>query len=329
LAFKNENIKTKLKIWLLGKREICTFKSHSIYRLALGVVEKKYNLLKKTTSIIILLLTMNLNSVNACLCRWSGGLVKNVQENSLTIHGRVIKLKTFTEIYKNTVATSIEVEILTKLKGEEKRKYITVWGDRGADCRPYLSGMRVGSEWIFSLQKIENEEYAISICGEHFTPVKGNKTWGYILYNDKCSIEKPIIMTIDSLRLAIENPNEFIFPTKSCKEGELKYFIAADQLPKVAENVTIIEFLKEKLNIQKRLSKYDDMITIEIFVDKNGQVEKIDYAEDYFQTSKMKRKYGKKIINLLKESSPWVPGKHRNENIPMKLILEIRIEELL
>lgn len=255
--------------------------------------------------------------------------MKNAQKNHLTIHGKVNRLITYTEVYEDTVTTSIEVEIITKLKGEETREYITVWGDRGADCRPYLSGIQIGSEWIFSLHKIANEEYAVSICGEHITPVKENKTWGYLLYNDRCTIEKPVIMTIDSLQLVIKNPTEFIFPTKSCKEGESDYYTDANQHPKVTENKTIIDFLREELNIQKDLSKYEDRITIEVIVGKNGNVEKVDYAEGYFQTGKMKRKYGKKIIKLLKESSPWIPGRHRNENIAMKLILHIKVEELI
>ena len=293
-----------------------------------GVI-KKLRPLKKIILITISLIVVNLNSINACSCGWNGGLVKNAQESPLTVHGKVNKLITFTEVYGDTVTTSIEVEILAKLKGEELRKHITVWGDRGADCRPYLSGIQIGSEWIFSLHKINNEEYAVSICGEYITPVKENKTWGYILYNDRCTIEEPIIMTIDSLKLAIENPNKFTFPTKSCIEGELNYYTDANQLPKVTKDKTIIEFLKEKLNIQKDLSKYEDKIIIEVFIDENGNIDKVDYAKDYFQAGKMKRRYGRKIIKFLKESSPWIPGRHRNENLPMKLVLPINAEELI
>ena len=286
--------------------------------------------MKKILSIFIIVLTINLNPIIGCSCGWNGGLVKNAQRNTLTIHGKVSKLKTFKEIYEDTVSTSIEVEIITKFKGEENRKFITVWGDRGADCRPYLSGIQIGSEWVFSLHQIKNNEYAISICGENITPVKENKTWGYILYNDRCSIEKSIIISVDSLQLAINNPSKFIFPTKSCEEGESNYFIEANQLPRIKEDKAIIQFLKEELNIRKDIrEKYEDRITIEVFVDRKGEVEKIGYSKNWLNSKKMKRKYGRKITKLLKESSPWIPARHQGKNIPMKLILEIKIEELI
>ena len=274
---------------------------------------------------------MNLETITACSCGdWTGGIVKNAQNNYLTIYGKVNKLRSFTEIFQDTVTTSIEVEILTKYKGQENRKFITVWGDRGSDCRPYLAGIQIGSKWVFSLHRIKNEEYAISICGENITPVVDNKTWGYILYNDRCTIEKPLIISIDSLQMAIDNPSKFIFPTKSCKDKEDKYFIEANNPPKIKEDKTIIQFLKENLNVKRDIrKKYEDKITLEIFVDEKGIIERIKYADNWLDSKKMKRKYGRKIIQLLENKSPWIPANHQNKNIPMKLTLEVKIEDLI
>lgn len=257
-------------------------------------------------------------------------MVKNAQRNALTIHGKVNKLISFKKIYDDTISTSIEVEILTKYKGDENRKFITVWGDRGSDCRPYLAGIKIGSEWIFSLHKIKNEEYAISICGENIIPVVENETWGYILYNDRCSIEKPLVLSIDSLQKAINNPSEFVHPTKSCEKGESKYFTEVNQPPKISENKSVSEFLKEKLNVKKDIrKKYGDYIIFEIYLDETGKVEKIKYRNKWSYTIKMKRRYGKKIIKLLKKESPWIPARHQGKNLPMKLRLEIKLEELI
>lgn len=286
--------------------------------------------MKKIILISIILIAINPTTITACSCGWDGGLVKNAQRSHLTIHGKVNRLLKFVEVYEDTVTRSIEVEIISKLKGEEKRKFITVWGDRGADCRPYLSGIKVGSEWIFSLHKIKNDEYAISICGEYITPVKENKTWGYILYNDRCTIENPMMITIDSLQLAIETPSRFVFPTKSCLKGEDKYFIEANNLPRIQEDKTINHLLKEKLTIKKDIrKKYEDRITLEIFVGENGVVEKINYANRWLDSKKVKKKYGAKIIEVLKNESPWIPGNHQNKNIPMKLTLVVKLEELI
>ncbi len=264
-----------------------------------------------------------------CDCDWNGGLVKNAQEMPLTIHGKVNNL-TLNSTFYDMTATYVEVEIIKILKGEEDRKYITVWGNAALHCQEDLSDIQIGSEWIMSLYKIGNEEYEVSNCGEYITPVNENKTRGHILYNHWCSTEKPIVMSIDSLQLAIANPSKFIFPTKSCQEGETEYYVKANQAPRISDYKSLIEFLKENLNVKRDIrKKYEDAITFEIFVDETGNLENINYREHFGFSKKMKRKYGSKIIRLLHESSPWIPAKHHGENIPLKLIIEIKIEDLI
>jgi len=276
---------------------------------------------------MLILLVVNFNLLLGCSCDWNGGLVKNAQTNTLTIQGKVHKLKTYTMINDYPKITSIEVEILVTLKGEDDRKFIIVRGDR---CRRYLSNFQVGSEWIFSLQRMENGEYTVSICGENITPVEKNKTKGYILYNDKCSIEEPINISIDSLILAIKNPEDFMFPAKSCFEGESKYFIEANEQPKISKEENVIEYLKEELNIKKDIRKRnEDKIMLELFVDEVGTIEKITYAENELNSKKMINKYGNRIIDLLQASSPWIPAKHRGQAIPMKFRVELTIETLI
>ena len=137
-------------------------------------------------------------------------------------------------------------------------------------------------------------------------------------------------MTVDSLQLAIENPSKFIFPTKSCKDKEEKYFIEANNPPRIQENTTAIQFLKDNLNVKRDIrKKYEDKITLEIFVDEKGIIEKIRYADNWLDSKKMKMKYGRRIIHLLKNESPWIPAHHQNKNISMKLTLEVKIEDLI
>jgi len=270
------------------------------------------------------------SSAFACSCGWNGGLVKNAQRNSLTVHGKVNRFLSFKEIRGDSIATSMEIEILSKLKGNESRNLITIWGDRGADCRPYLSGIRIGSEWILSLHEIGNNEYAVSICGEHITAVKENRTSGYLLYNDRCSVEKPLVMSVDSVKLAIENYSKFVFPTKSCKEGESKYFTEVNQPPKISKEKSVPDFLKEKMNISRDIrKKHNEQLSLVIFFDETGNVERVSHLNNWGNSKKMRRKYGDKIVNLLKGESPWVPAKHRGENLPMKLVLHIRLEDLI
>ena len=45
---------------------------------------------------------------------------------------------------------SMEVEILDIYKGTEERKSVTVWGDPGHLCRPYLSTFKEGGNYIIA-----------------------------------------------------------------------------------------------------------------------------------------------------------------------------------
>ncbi|MDP4231494.1 MAG: hypothetical protein Q8916_13935 [Bacteroidota bacterium] len=83
----------------------------------------------------------------------------------------------------------MEVEIVDKYQGPEERKTITVWGDDGALCRPYLNQFKVGSYYVIAffpnsmitidtIQKpmkgmltTSTSDYEISSCGTYWLSV--------------------------------------------------------------------------------------------------------------------------------------------------------------
>ena len=52
--------------------------------------------------------------------------------------------------YDNKMPFSMTVEIIKKYKGSESRKKIKIWGDDGAQCRPYISEFEVGECYLIA-----------------------------------------------------------------------------------------------------------------------------------------------------------------------------------
>ena len=75
--------------------------------------------------LIVFALVLNYQNLIACDCDWNGGLIKNAQINDLTIHGKVNRLKDFQIRYNgDTLITSVEIEVLLRLKGQDERELI-------------------------------------------------------------------------------------------------------------------------------------------------------------------------------------------------------------
>ena len=125
-------------------------------------------------SFIILLLTIATTKVLACDCDYGGSFVKMAPHTQLVALVKVSKFLTFKDIYGEKTPMSMEVEIVETYKGIENRKTITVWGDPGHLCRPYLSTFKEEQYYVIAFYRgypnhgHNNEkatDYSISNCG--------------------------------------------------------------------------------------------------------------------------------------------------------------------
>ena len=57
--------------------------------------------------------------------------------------------------YDKKMPFSMTVEIVKNYKGIESRKRIKIWGDDGAQCRPYIADFEVGKYYLIAPSKIE------------------------------------------------------------------------------------------------------------------------------------------------------------------------------
>ena len=110
----------------------------------------------------------------ACSCDYQGSFIKMSQYTPLVALVKVSKYLSFKEIYSSKTPMSMEVEIIEIYKGKESRKTVTVWGDNGILCRPYLSEFKEQQYYVIAFGKggsgrghtdEKETDYSISICG--------------------------------------------------------------------------------------------------------------------------------------------------------------------
>ena len=81
------------------------------------------------------------------------------------------------------VDLAMDVDVQEVFKGATKAARIRIWGDNGAQCRPYVRGFPAQTEWIFAISKLTGEEgrrgdYFISVCGEYWAKVENGNVTG-------------------------------------------------------------------------------------------------------------------------------------------------------
>jgi hypothetical protein len=117
----------------------------------------------------------------ACSCAgYIGPFMQTAKHTSLVALVKVTKYLTFDSIYNKKTPMSMEVEMISVYRGVEKRRTVTVWGDNGMLCRPYLSSFKEGQYYVIAFNSgryggshadEKDTDYAIGICGEYWLDV--------------------------------------------------------------------------------------------------------------------------------------------------------------
>lgn len=122
----------------------------------------------------------------ACFCAGSLEFSKIAPYSEFVALVKVTKYSKFISYdIDNPLPIAMEVEVIDVYKGNEKRKTITVWGDKGNLCRPFIGWFKLDSLYVIAFEKgidafTENAnvhqderstDYAISICEEYYMSV--------------------------------------------------------------------------------------------------------------------------------------------------------------
>jgi hypothetical protein len=146
-------------------------------------------------------------SAHACSCAVSNrGFVGLAEQSEVVVRGKVIAYQWGKDDKQDgSIPPAMTVEVNEVYKGTMSRSKVTVWGDNGMQCRPYVNQFPVGTEWVFALSSDPGSskgELAVSICGDHWLPVNSKSVKGNV---DGRSKSKSQIIGLPALRKLLKN----------------------------------------------------------------------------------------------------------------------------
>ncbi|HET6995637.1 MAG TPA: hypothetical protein VFI06_11680 [Chitinophagaceae bacterium] len=114
----------------------------------------------------------------ACECNSNGPFLTVAPKAALVSLVKVNRFLSYQNISDIKTPLSMEAELVDLYKGQEKRRLITVWGDNGILCRPYLSAFKEGNYYVIAFDSTgrrsgdeKKGDYWISICGTYWLSV--------------------------------------------------------------------------------------------------------------------------------------------------------------
>lgn len=127
--------------------------------------------MKQLLTLLTLLFLTSTSQTFACDCENQGHFLTVAPKSKLVALVKVRAYSTFENINETSTPTSMKVEIVEIFYGEETRKTITVWGDNGHLCRPYLNIFNTDNYYVIAFEQDSKEnpgDYAISNCGDYW-----------------------------------------------------------------------------------------------------------------------------------------------------------------
>ena len=140
----------------------------------------------------------------ACSCLDPGwSFVRLARRSEMVVRGKVVEyVGGAGGLISEDHPLAMEVEVQEVYKGKVTAKWLTVWGDNGMQCRPYVTQFPIGSEWVFSLYRdtrSREPQLEIRNCGEYWLPVEGGKVAGRVTVGGERET-RPQTMSLAELR---------------------------------------------------------------------------------------------------------------------------------
>ena len=116
---------------------------------------------------------------------WAGPFVEMARKSELVVRARVKSYGTRLSHGEDLYA-SMEVELVTVIKGEYQAEALTILGDPGHLCRPYITPrvFKKGHEYLFALGKSGEHSQGLSVCGEYWIEIDEDVARGHKLDKD-------------------------------------------------------------------------------------------------------------------------------------------------
>lgn len=141
------------------------------------------------TILVICIISLDLV---ACSCSrsWNDSFSKRVEESEFVALVKVISFDSYLEKEfsndEKKIPYSMTVEIIKKYKGEENRDRITIYGDNGMLCRPYLTDFEINGYYLISPNPLDESlktEYDFFACHTEYLEVDIESNTAYGKYS--------------------------------------------------------------------------------------------------------------------------------------------------
>jgi len=129
--------------------------------------------MKRIVGLTVLMLALAFEST-ACLCARHIEF-EHAAAGALVVRGVVTE---YVYAHRRGIPIAMKVEVREVLRGQYRAGTITVIGDFGASCIPYVSNFPVGTEWVMAVRGpsevdgLGDENYAPPGCAAAFLRVK-------------------------------------------------------------------------------------------------------------------------------------------------------------
>lgn len=289
--------------------------------------------MKKQTYILTLIFLIGNLNILACDCGYLGGFVYSNQAADIVVYGTVIEYDSIGTYNAPENPYSMKFLIREKLRGIEYRDTIIVWGDNGADCRPYINEFKPNTNWILSLYKLENNgksEYEISNCGEFYVPVNNEKVtgrifgWDYDQNEEEYDYDFIKMLVLNPLDYPLQRPKKVI---RKSKDG-IEYVSYCDKLPQntldfKTLNKTVFESVAIPSNFMHSGDSY--LIHISVIIDTQGEFH-FNGTYGLNKTTEL-IEIENQIAERLRNIGEWKIGFEANEPITSELIIPILLKK--
>jgi hypothetical protein len=143
----------------------------------------------------------------ACDCNYNGSFMKVARGVEAVMLVRVTKYKPITNRTATASASAMEADVLKVYKGKAVKSTITIWGDDGMQCRPYVSAFTLGKEYVIALNttsegSANSTNYCVSICGEYWLSV--NEKMQLVYGNIDSSIRLTSVTTLQKFEAELK-----------------------------------------------------------------------------------------------------------------------------
>ncbi len=137
----------------------------------------------------------------ACSCsrNWNDSFSLTAENSEFVALVKIISFDEYLDReitdYDGRMPYSMTAEIIKKYKGKESRKRITIFGDNGMLCRPYLSDFEINGYYLVSPNPLDNSantEYDFFFCRTEYLKVdiESNKAYGnYSMFRNQIDLD--------------------------------------------------------------------------------------------------------------------------------------------